>query len=307
LPDDDEGLRQRLGTDFRGVWPAYRGRRLHAEIPDRQVDPVWGTRRQWIANESGGYWDFCDFPLKDAPPDILDNWPMPSPDDFDYSPVQKVCQDHPDKAIHIGDPGVADFMNFFGTLMGVEQMMMEIIDPDSPLQRLVDRRVEAQLGQLERLLAAGKGRIDFLWMGEDLGTQRGPIISMETYRQFIKPRHRRYVELARAWNIPVMMHSCGSSSWAFDEFIDLGITAVDTLQPEAANMSPAYLKSKWGGKLMFHGCISTRGAGGLWHGRGRAPQRAPNPGDHDARGRLLPGTDPSTAGQLADGERGGDV
>jgi uroporphyrinogen-III decarboxylase len=56
-----------------------------------------------------------------------------------------------------------------------------------------------------------------------------------------------------------MIHSCGSSSWAFEDFIEMGIAAVDTLQPEAKNMSPAYLKQKYGGRLAFHGCISTAG------------------------------------------------
>jgi uroporphyrinogen decarboxylase len=256
---DDEGLLLRLGTDFRGIWPAYRGPRLHPEIPDRHVDPVWGTRTRWIAHQSGGYWDYCDYPLMDAPPDTYDRWPMPSPDHFDYACVPAICQQHPDRAIHLGDPGIGDIMNSAGMLMGVQQAMIEIIDPDSPLQRLTDRRIAAQLGMLERALCAAKGRIDFLWIGEDLGTQRGPLISMDTYRRFIKPRHKKFVDLAKSWNIPVMIHSCGSSSWAFDEFIDLGISAVDTLQPEAANMAPAYLKSRWGNQLTFHGCISTAG------------------------------------------------
>ena len=39
----------------------------------------------------------------------------------------------------------------------------------------------------------------------------------------------------------------------------MGLTAVDTLQPEANNMSPKYLKEQFGGKLCFHGCISTAG------------------------------------------------
>lgn len=39
----------------------------------------------------------------------------------------------------------------------------------------------------------------------------------------------------------------------------MGISVVDTLQPEAANMSPAYLKRTFGGRLAFHGCISTAG------------------------------------------------
>jgi uroporphyrinogen decarboxylase len=34
---------------------------------------------------------------------------------------------------------------------------------------------------------------------------------------------------------------------------------VDTLQPEAKNMAPAYHKARWGGRLAFHGMISTAG------------------------------------------------
>ena len=256
---DDEGLLCRLGTDFRGVYTPYTGQPIHPDVPDRKVDPVWGTRTRWIENEAGGYWDFCDYPLLDATEETYDNWPLPSPDDFDYSVVGALCRQHPDRAIHIGHAGIGDLMNSSGMLMGVEQAMMEIIDPDSPIQRFLDRRTDFQIACLERELDAAKGRIDFLWMGEDLGTQRGPIISMATYREFIKPRHKRILDLAQAWNIPVMIHSCGSSSWAFDEFIDLGITIVDTLQPEATDMSPAYLKSRWGDRLTFHGCISTAG------------------------------------------------
>ena len=61
-----------------------------------------------------------------------------------------------------------------------------------------------------------------------------------------------------------MMHTCGSSSWAYDDYISIGLSAVETLQPEAADMSPEYLKSRFGGRLAFHGCIST--AGPVAHG-----------------------------------------
>jgi uroporphyrinogen-III decarboxylase len=57
-----------------------------------------------------------------------------------------------------------------------------------------------------------------------------------------------------------MMHCCGSSSWAFEDFLEMGITIVDTLQPEAKEMAPAVLKKRFGGRLAFHGCISTGGA-----------------------------------------------
>ena len=56
-----------------------------------------------------------------------------------------------------------------------------------------------------------------------------------------------------------MIHTCGSSSWAYDDFIEMGIEVVDTLQPEAKDMSPSYLKKTFGDRLAFHGCISTAG------------------------------------------------
>jgi uroporphyrinogen decarboxylase len=39
----------------------------------------------------------------------------------------------------------------------------------------------------------------------------------------------------------------------------MGIDVVDTLQPEAKDMAPSYLKKTFGQSLAFHGCISTAG------------------------------------------------
>jgi uroporphyrinogen decarboxylase len=56
-----------------------------------------------------------------------------------------------------------------------------------------------------------------------------------------------------------MIHTCGSSSWVYNDFIEMGVAGVDTLQPEAMNMSPEYLKANFGSKLCYRGCISTAG------------------------------------------------
>ena len=39
----------------------------------------WGIHRRWIEHDTGGYWDFCDFPLRNAGEETVANWPMPSP------------------------------------------------------------------------------------------------------------------------------------------------------------------------------------------------------------------------------------
>lgn len=259
-PDDKEGLLQALGVDFREVRAPYIGRKLHADIPDRgvQVDD-WGIHRVWVEHTSGGYWDFCDFPLKDATEEEIAAWPMPSPDDFDYSIIEARCKDYATYAIYAGNAGMADIINSTGMLRGMEQTLIDLATDDPTGMLLIERKNNIKLEILRRTLEAAKGRVDFVWLGEDLGTQRGPMISVDLYRRTLRPKHQQFIDLAKSFDLPVVIHSCGSSSWVYEDFIEMGVNVVDTLQPEALNMSPSYLKKTFGGRLAFHGCISTAG------------------------------------------------
>lgn len=258
-PNDYEGLLDILGADFRSMHTPYKGTRLHDEVPDRHVCPLWGVRTRWIEHQSGGYWDFCDFPLQYADEEEVAQWPMPSPDDYDYSLVLSNCKRHENYAVYIGDPGLADIINTNGFLRGTEQTLVDLATDDPAGLLLMDRRLEIQLEITYRTLEAAKGKIDFMWIGEDLGSQNAPLISLDLYRRHIRPRHQKFIDLAKAFNLPVMIHTCGSSSWAYEDFIEMGINVVDTLQPEAKDMSPSYLKKRFGDRLAFHGCISTAG------------------------------------------------
>jgi uroporphyrinogen decarboxylase len=257
--EDDEGLRCMLGVDFRGYGPPYVGPRLHAEVPDRKVCPEYGIRTRWVEHGEGGYWDFCDFSLRDATEEEVAAWPMPSPDDYDYDAVLGWCKAHESYALHAGGAGTGEILNSSGMIFGVERVMMGVLTEDPAWLRWVDRRAAIMLEVTRRTLEAGKGRYDFMWMGEDLGSQKAPLISLESYRRLIRPRHQEFIDLAKSYDLPVMVHTCGSSSWAYPDFIEMGVDAVDTLQPEAVNMSPAYLKKEFGDRLAFHGCISTAG------------------------------------------------
>ncbi len=260
VPDDTEGLRQALGVDFRGVGADYTGPKLHEDVPERGIKvDNWGKHRSWIEHETGGYWDFCDFPLREADEETVANWPMPNPDDFDYSKVYQQCRDMKEYAIHVGGPGLGDIINSSGMLRGTEQTLVDLITEDPAGRLLAQRRTDINLELMRRTLEAAEGGVDFMWMGEDLGTQIAPIISLELYRKTIRPLHQKFVDLAKSFDIPVMIHTCGSSSWAYEDFIEMGIKIVDTLQPEAKDMSPEYLKKTFGGRLAFHGCISTAG------------------------------------------------
>lgn len=258
-PNDGAGLRKCLGVDFAGVWPAYTGPNLHPELAGFSIDQTTGIRRRWIQHESGGYWEVADWPLREADLTTIETWPMPSPDHFDYAGLVRQCQKAADYAVYLGGAGVGDIINNTGMLRGMDQVLIDLATDEEAGLRLIDRRLEVQLAVWQRCLEGARGLIDFCFIGEDLGTQRGPTLSLELFNRHIRPRLQKFVDVAKQHALPVMIHSCGSSSWAFDTFIEMGIDAVDTLQPEAKDMAPSYLKRRWGDRLAFHGGISTAG------------------------------------------------
>ena len=168
-------------------------------------------------------------PLRDADLETVEAWPMPSPDDFDYNAVRDFCKTHRDYYLMVGNPGAGDMINTAGMIRSVEQVLVDLMSDEPACLRFMDRKNESQLKMLERALEAAHGEIDLLWLGEDLGTQRAPLISKALFRKHIRPRHQVFVDLAKHFGIPVMMHSCGSSSWAYDDFIEMGITVVDNV------------------------------------------------------------------------------
>ena len=98
---DGEGLMDVFGVDFRGVGAWYTGPRLHKDIPERKISVTdWGIHSQYIEHESGGYWECVDFPLSDATAEEIAVWPMPSPDDHDYSHVAESCASYRQYAIN---------------------------------------------------------------------------------------------------------------------------------------------------------------------------------------------------------------
>lgn len=113
-----------LGVDYLSVNASYKGPILFENnIPNRTVDPVAGFITRRVEHKSGVYEDYCDFPLKDADDEAFFNYPMPSPDDFDYDGADAAINTYSGEfAVHLGHPGVGDIINSCGMLMGMEDM-----------------------------------------------------------------------------------------------------------------------------------------------------------------------------------------
>ena len=107
------------------------------------------------------------------------------------------------------------------------------------------------------MFATSGDRIDVFFIGNDFGSQAGPLISPAMFRRFIFPHLQRLTGLAHDHGMKVMMHCCGSFAPLIPAMVEAGLDGLQALQPCTPDMKPANLKTKFGSKLLFNGCIDS--------------------------------------------------
>jgi len=88
----------------------------------------------------------------------------------------------------------------------------------------------------------------------DFGTQRGPFISNDSYRELYKPFHRKvnsWIHRNTKWK--TFIHTCGGVEPLISEFIDAGFDILNPVQCSAEGMNSAYLKETYGKDIVFWG------------------------------------------------------
>ena len=83
--------------------------------------------------------------------------------------------------------------------------------------------------------------------------------SVPMYRELIRPAHERVVETVRAHSpAKILYHTCGSVYRFIEDFISIGIDALNPIQVHARNMEPERLKREFGGRIAFWGGIDSQ-------------------------------------------------
>ncbi|MBU0609053.1 MAG: hypothetical protein KKI08_14300 [Armatimonadetes bacterium] len=271
LPDR-EALLRHLGIDLRYVeGPSYLGQALRTHA-DGSVEDLWGVRRQPRTVSGGRYtWTYqhvVQSPLQAARTvaDIAayDRWP--GADSWDYSRLREQCLAHEGYAVvNAGDrlDRTAQLKPMM-YLRGMEQTYLDLALYPDVAEAIIARIVAYFLEYNERVFAAAGGAIDLFMMGDDFGTQQGPMMSLETWRRFFRPGFAAFIELAHRHNLKVMHHTCGSVVELIPDFIACGLDILQSLQPQAAGMDLGRLRREFGRDLCFQGGIDIQGV--LPHG-----------------------------------------
>jgi uroporphyrinogen decarboxylase len=154
-------------------------------------------------------------------------------------------------------------------MRGYEQWLMDIVLNPDFLDALMDRALHWWLELADAVLDEVGPYVDVVAIGDDVAFHDRPIVDLERYRRLFKPRHKQMVDLVKSktagpkngkekrQGAKVLYHCCGAVSSLIEEFIDIGVDALNPVQVSSVGMDTARLKSEFGDRICFWGGIDT--------------------------------------------------
>lgn len=262
----EEVFRDYHDVDLRYVeGPAYIGPPLR-QFADGSQEDIWGVRRKAVAVRTGAavdiYKEVVESPLASATTvEEIENYAhWPSPNWFDYTTIEAQCERIRKQERVVVFAG--DRLNRIAQLKpamylrGVEEIFVDMGSNPALAEAVFSNIRDFYCAYAERICDAVRGKLDILLMGDDFGSQNGPLLSGEMWVDFLGKGFADYIEIARAYGVRVMHHTCGGVRPLIGLMMERGLDILQSLQPEAADMAPRELKAEFGDRLAFHGGIS---------------------------------------------------
>lgn len=247
---DDEGLRIRLGDDFRRVYARYNG-------PDFPLSRDATSRTPFGVERHGmGYGMPLRHPLADATLDGIRAYPWPDPAWMDVSGVRADALRYGRRyAILGGDwsPLWHDAIDLFG-MTGLFTRMYE--EPES-VDAVFERITGYYAAVSRNIFDAAADAIDVFFIGNDLGSQSGPLLGEDLFRRFVLPHLKRLIDLGHRYGLKVMMHCCGGFAPLIPALVEAGLDGLHAVQPSCVGMDLAVLKRRFGDRMLFNGAIDS--------------------------------------------------
>ncbi len=252
----DKRILEMFQVDIAGVYPkAPSNWELKIDhVKDEWADE-WGT--VYVRPEGGYFYDIKKHVMTDFTLEDLKNYKFSDPYDVSrkegLKEEMKDIREKTDKAIIIFNYtwGLWESLWLF---RGFEQAYIDIASNKKFVQYFWEKLLWWMKAFWDNLLSAVGNDIDILQLGDDLGTQRGPVFNPNIYREMLKPLHKELVSSIKTkTDSKIYFHSCGDVNWAINDFIDCQIDILNPVQVGASNMDSKDLKEKFGDRISFWG------------------------------------------------------
>lgn len=256
LPDD-ESLARYIGNDFRRVIASYAG-------PDETSPytnlPPGATYRSVFGILRHGYegGQPMNHPLIQATTSAeADAYAWPDPTWIDVSDIRTEAELYAGQYAILGGEW-APFWHDAIDLLGMENLLYKMFDAPALVDAVLEHTAEYYFAVSQRIFEEAADLIDIFFIGNDFGSQTGPLISEKLFRRFLLPPLKRLIDLGHAYNLKVLLHCCGGFEPLIPAMIEAGLDGLQGLQPNCRGMDPATLKTKYGADLLLMGSIDTQ-------------------------------------------------
>lgn len=248
---DIHELKMAVGDDFYAVEVPYESETAHAIYAafdwykNGEVDAMNRT-----LTAPGCFHDAEDME------DLVFDWPDPAAY-IDAAECRRRVEMAPEGKTVLGILWSAHFQDTCAAF-GMETALMNMIAAPELYEAVNEKVLEFYLKANRIFYEATKGKLHAVLIGNDMGSQRGLMISPELVRRFVIPGCRRLTEQAHSYGLKVIYHSCGAISDIIPDLIDAGVDIIHPIQALAAGMEPEGLKEKFGDRVSFCGGVDTQ-------------------------------------------------
>jgi len=141
----------------------------------------------------------------------------------------------------------------FHFLRGFEDALCDLITEPDAVADLAGAIADKKIEYLR--IAAKYYDLDYYTYMDDYGHQNGQFMSLDTFRKVFKPHYQRIIDATHELGIKFKTHCCGKMEPFLEDFLEMGIDAIDPVQP--VNDISAMLK-KTAGKIGICGGLDVQ-------------------------------------------------
>jgi len=136
----------------------------------------------------------------------------------------------------------------------IDNFLMDLLLEQGKVEGLLDALMERHMATLEKVCTAVGDIVDVVRFGDDLGTDQGPFMQPDLYREIFKPRHKMLCDYVHTHSsMHTFLHSCGSIDLVIPDLVEAGFEILNPVQTNARGMEPARLKRDFGKDVTFWG------------------------------------------------------
>ena len=259
---EDYRLADMVGSDFRHINIGRPDSFTSYTDADGNTIDEWGIGRKII----GKHPSITLYPLEDATIEDIPAYRWP--DMSDPGRVRGLTEqarnwyETTDFAITATTATSGTIFELCQFLRGIEQFFIDLYEEPEFAAALIEKVTDLMIELNVRYVLSVAPYIEWIEFASDFGTQAGPFISPDCFREFfLKPYKRLFGAIKEAApNVKVFLHSCGGIRPLIPMLIESGVDILSSLQPLAAGMDSFELKEQFGSQLVFHGGVDIQKA-----------------------------------------------